>query len=165
MSSGSLGQGISVAVGMALGEKLSKTDVRVYVLVGDGELQEGQVWEALMLAANKGLDNLVIIIDNNNLQSDGTLKDVNSPYPIDEKLKAFRLNVEYIDGHNIPQILDAFEKARNHTGVPTVILAQTVKGKGVSFMENNAGWHGKVPSEEEYLKALEELRVGGRTNG
>lgn len=158
MSSGSLGQGISAAVGMALSGKLSKSDFRVYTLLGDGELQEGQVWEAFMLAAHRQLDNLVVIIDNNDLQGDGHLNEVNSPYPIDEKLKAFQFHVQTIDGHNIPEILEAFAKARQHKGSPSAIIAKTVKGKGVSFMEHDAGWHGKIPNEEEYVQAMQELR-------
>ena len=158
MSSGSLGQGVSAAVGMALGGKLSKSDFRVYTLLGDGELQEGQVWEAFMLAAHRRLDNLVVIIDNNDLQSAGHLDEVNSPYPIDDKLKAFGFYVQTIDGHQIPEILDAFTIARQNQGCPTAIIAKTVKGKGVSFMEHDAEWHGKVPNEEQYWQALGELR-------
>lgn len=164
MSTGSLGQGLSAAVGMALAAKLAKSDVRVYVLLGDGEIEEGQVWEAFMFAANKGLDNLVVMIDNNNLQSDGCLEDVNSPYPIDEKLKAFRFYVETINGHSITEILAAFEAAQKNTGYPTAIIAKTVKGKGVSFMENSVGWHGKIPSEEQYMQALKELREAGESD-
>ena len=157
MSSGSLGQGISVAVGMAVAGKLKQADHRVYALLGDGEIQEGQVWEAFMLATHRRLDNLCVIIDNNDLQCDGHVSEVNSPYPIDEKLRAFNWNVLCIDGHNLKELLSAFEKAANCKGKPTAILARTVKGKGVSFMENQAGWHGKVPNAEEYQKAKAEL--------
>ncbi len=157
MSTGSLGQGISVAVGMALGAKLSETGNRVYTVLGDGEIEEGQVWEAAMFAAAKKLDNLVAVIDNNNLQIDGTIEEVNSPYPIDEKFEAFGWNVVCIDGHNFDEIDDAFTKAEECKGKPTAIIAKTVKGKGVSFMENQCGWHGKAPNAEQYEQAMAEL--------
>lgn len=158
MSTGSLGQGISAAVGMALGLKLQKIPARVYVLLGDGELQEGQVWEAVMFAANYGLDNLVVIIDNNGLQCDGCLEEVNSPYPIDEKLKAFRFFVQTVDGHNMEELLKAFECAARCKGVPSAVIARTIKGKGISFMEGRAEWHGKAPNEEQYRLAMKELQ-------
>ena len=161
MSSGSLGQGISVAVGMALSAKLSKEDWRVYTLLGDGELQEGQVWEASMFAGAKKLDNLCVIVDNNNLQIDGTVEEVNSPYPIDEKFKAFGFHVISIDGHNFDEIEKAFNEAKNTSGVPTAIIAKTVKGKGVSFMENQVGWHGVAPNDEQYAQAMDELNKAG----
>lgn len=157
MSTGSLGQGISVATGMALGSKISGTGNRVYTVLGDGEIEEGQVWEAAMFAAAKKLDNLVAVIDNNNLQIDGTIEEVNSPYPIDEKFKAFGWNVICIDGHNFDEIDDAFDKAEACKGKPTAIIAKTVKGKGVSFMENQCGWHGKAPNAEQYEQAMAEL--------
>ncbi len=157
MSTGSLGQGISVAVGMALGAKLSETGNRVYTVLGDGEIEEGQVWEAAMFAAAKKLDNLVAVIDNNNLQIDGTIEEVNSPYPIDEKFEAFGWNVICIDGHNFDEIDDAFTKAEVCKGKPTAIIAKTVKGKGVSFMEDQCGWHGKAPNAEQYEQAMAEL--------
>lgn len=158
MSTGSLGQGISAAVGMALGAKLSKKDYRVYAALGDGEIQEGQVWEATMFAAAKKLDNLVAIIDNNNLQIDGTLEEVNSPYPIPEKFESFGWNVINIDGHNFDDIAFAFNKAKENKGKPTAIICKSVKGKGVSFMENNASWHGRATNEDEYNKAMSELK-------
>ncbi|NLL63788.1 MAG: transketolase [Ruminococcaceae bacterium] len=158
MSTGSLGQGISVAVGMALGAKLNKKAYRVYAILGDGEIQEGQVWEAAMFAAAKGLDNLTVVVDNNNLQIDGTIEEVNSPYPIDEKFEAFGFNVINIDGHDFEQIAAAFEAADNCKGKPTAIIAKTIKGKGVSFMENQVGWHGKAPNAEEYEIAMAELK-------
>ncbi|SCP99270.1 transketolase [Anaerobium acetethylicum] len=161
MSSGSLGQGISVATGMALSAKLSREDYRVYTLVGDGELQEGQVWEAAMLAAHRKLDNLVVIVDNNNLQIDGTIEEVCSPYPIDKKFEAFNFHVITIDGHNFTEIESAFLEARKTKGKPTVIIAKTIKGKGVSFMENKAGWHGTAPNDEQYKLAMEELERAG----
>ena len=157
MSSGSLGQGLSVAVGMAAAGKFDKKDYRVYSLTGDGEIQEGQIWEAAMWAGFKKLDNLCVIVDNNNLQIDGKVSDVCSPYPIDEKFKAFNFHTIVIDGNDFDQIRAAFEEARNTKGQPTAIIAKTVKGKGVSFMEDNAGWHGKAPSEEEYNNAVIEL--------
>ncbi len=161
MSSGSLGQGISAAVGMALAGKMDNAPYRVYTLLGDGEIQEGQVWEAAMLAANHKLDNLVVIVDNNNLQIDGTVEDVNSPYPIDEKFKAFKFHVININGNDFQDIERAFQEAREHSGQPTAIIAKTVKGKGVSFMENQVGWHGKAPNEEEYQIAMKDLEKAG----
>ncbi len=158
MSTGSLGQGVSVAVGMALGAKLNNKSFRVYTVLGDGEIEEGQVWEAAMFASAKKLDNLVVIVDNNDLQIDGTLEEVNSPYPIDEKFKAFGFNVINIDGHDFDQIDEAFTQAENCKGKPTAIIAKTIKGKGVSFMENQVGWHGKGPNEEEYNAAMAELK-------
>ena len=157
MSSGSLGQGISAAVGMAIAGKLDNADYRVYTLLGDGEIQEGQVWEASMLAAHRKLDNLVVIVDNNNLQIDGEITEVNSPYPIDKKFEAFNFHVINIDGNDFDQIDAAFKEAKTVKGQPTAIIAKTVKGKGVSFMENQGGWHGKAPNEEEYKIAMEEL--------
>ena len=161
MSSGSLGQGISAAVGMALAGKMDNASYRVYTLLGDGEIQEGQVWEAAMLAANHKLDNLVVIVDNNNLQIDGTVEDVNSPYPIDEKFKAFKFHVIHLNGNDFQDIERAFQEAREHSGQPTAIIAKTVKGKGVSFMENQVGWHGKAPNEEEYQIAMRDLEKAG----
>ena len=161
MSSGSLGQGISAAVGMAISAKLSNDDYRVYTLLGDGEIQEGQVWEASMLAAHRKLDNLVVIVDNNNLQIDGKITDVNSPYPIDKKFEAFNFHVINIDGNDFDQIEAAFKEARNTKGMPTAIIAKTIKGKGVSFMEDQAGWHGKAPNDEQYAQAIEELEKAG----
>lgn len=157
MSTGSLGQGISVAVGMALGAKRKNANYRVYTVLGDGEIEEGQVWEAAMFAAAKGLDNLVAVVDNNNLQIDGTIEEVNSPYPIDEKFAAFGWNVIQIDGHDFDQIDAAFTAAEACKGKPTAIIAKTVKGKGVSFMENQVGWHGKAPNAEQYQQAMDEL--------
>ena len=161
MSSGSLGQGISAAVGMAISAKLSGDDYRVYTLLGDGEIQEGQVWEASMLAGFRKLDNLVVIVDNNNLQIDGRIDEVNSPYPIDKKFEAFNFHVINIDGHNFDEIDAAFKEARATKGMPTAIIAKTVKGKGVSFMEDQAGWHGKAPNDEEYKIAMEDLEKAG----
>ena len=161
MSSGSLGQGISAAVGMAISAKLSNDDYRVYTLLGDGEIQEGQVWEASMLAASHKLDNLVVIVDNNNLQIDGTIEEVNSPYPIDKKFEAFNFHVINIDGNDFDQIEAAFKEARKTKGMPTAIIAKTIKGKGVSFMEDQAGWHGKAPNDEQYAQAMEELEKAG----
>ncbi len=161
MSSGSLGQGISAAVGMALSAKLSNESYRVYTLLGDGELQEGQVWEAAMFAGHRQLDNLVVIVDNNGLQIDGNIADVCSPYPIDKKFEAFNFNVINIAGHDFEQIEAAFTQARQTKGKPTVIIAKTVKGKGVSFMENNAGWHGKAPNDDEYAIAMKDLEKVG----
>ena len=161
MSSGSLGQGLSAAVGMALAAKLQGKDFRTYCLCGDGEIQEGQIWEAAMFAAHRKLDNLCVIVDNNNLQIDGTIDEVCSPYPIDEKFTAFKFNVINIDGNDFDEIEKAFDNARNCKGKPTAIIAHTIKGKGVSFMENNVGWHGKAPNEEEYKLAMDEFeRVG-----
>ena len=161
MSSGSLGQGISAAVGMAIAGKLDNADYRVYTLLGDGEIQEGQVWEASMLAAHRKLDNLVVIVDNNNLQIDGEITEVNSPYPIDKKFEAFNFHVINIDGNDFDQIDAAFKEAKTVKGPPTAIIAKTVKGKGVSFMENQVGWHGKAPNDEEYKIAMEELEKAG----
>ena len=157
MSSGSLGQGISAAVGMALAAKLDNKDYRVYTLLGDGEIQEGQVWEASMFAGARNLDNLVVIVDNNGLQIDGKIEDVCSPYPIDKKFEAFNFHVINIDGNNFDDIRAAFKEARATKGQPTAIIAKTVKGKGVSYMENNAGWHGKAPNDDEYKIAMDDL--------
>ena len=157
MSSGSLGQGISAAVGMALAAKLDNKDYRVYTLLGDGELQEGQVWEASMFAGARGLDNLVVIVDNNGLQIDGKIEDVCSPYPIDKKFEAFNFHVINIDGHDFDAIRAAFAEAKSTKGMPTAIIMKTVKGKGVSYMENSAGWHGKAPNDEEYAVAMKDL--------
>lgn len=157
MSSGSLGQGISAAAGMALGAKLSGDDYRVYTILGDGEIEEGQVWEAAMFSSHKKLDNLCVIVDNNNLQIDGTVEEVNSPYPIPEKFAAFGFHVIEIDAHDFDQIEAALQEAKTVKGRPTAIIQTSVKGKGVSFMENNVGWHGKAPNEEEYNTALAEL--------
>jgi transketolase len=159
MSSGSLGQGISAAVGMALGGKMDKKDYRVYTLLGDGEIQEGQVWEAAMFAGHRKLDNLVVIVDNNGLQIDGKIEDVCSPYPIDKKFEAFNFHVINIDAHNFDEIRAAFKEARETKGQPTAIIAKSIKGKGVSFMENNAGWHGKAPNDEEYAQAMKDLEA------
>ena len=161
MSSGSLGQGISAAVGMAIAGKLDNADYRVYTLLGDGEIQEGQVWEASMLAAHRKLDNLVVIVDNNGLQIDGNIADVNSPYPIDKKFEAFNFHVINIDGHDFDQIRAAFEEAKTVKGQPTAIIAKTVKGKGVSFMENQASWHGTAPNDEQYAVAMADLEKVG----
>ena len=158
MSSGSLGQGISAAVGMALSAKLSNDSYRVYTLLGDGEIQEGQVWEAAMFAGARKLDNLVVIVDNNGLQIDGKVEDVCSPYPIDKKFEAFNFHVINVaDGNDMAQLRAAFDEAKTVKGMPTAIVMKTVKGKGVSFMENQVGWHGKAPNEEEYKIAMEEL--------
>ena len=157
MSSGSLGQGISVAVGMATSAKLNNEDYRVYTLLGDGEIEEGQVWEAAMFAGHKKLDNLVVIIDNNNLQIDGTIDEVNSPYPIDKKFEAFNFHVINVDGNNFEQLDKAFKEARKVKGQPTAIIAKTVKGKGISFMENQVYWHGVAPNDEQYEMAMKEL--------
>ena len=161
MSSGSLGQGISAAVGMAIAGKLKNEDFRVYTVLGDGEIQEGQVWEAAMLAGHRNLDNLVVIVDNNNLQIDGTIEEVNSPYPIDKKFEAFKFHVINIDGHDFEQIAAAFAEAKATKGQPTAIIAKTVKGKGVSFMEDKASWHGVAPNAEQYAAAMEELEKAG----
>ncbi|RKM54734.1 transketolase [Butyrivibrio sp. X503] len=161
MSSGSLGQGISAACGMALSGKMDNKDYRVYTLLGDGEIQEGQVWEAAMFAGFRKLDNLVVIVDNNNLQIDGPIDTVCSPYPIDKKFESFNFHVINIDGHNFDEIKAAFKEAKETKGMPTAIIAHTVKGKGVSFMENQAGWHGKAPNDDEFKQAMEELeRIG-----
>lgn len=157
MSTGSLGQGISAAAGMALSLQYQKKDARVYTLLGDGEIQEGQVWEACMFAAHYKLDNLVVIVDNNGLQIDGAVQQVMNPYPIAEKLESFGLHTISIDGHDFDQMEAAFAKARTVKGKPTAIVMKTVKGKGVSFMEDQAGWHGKAPNDEQYVKAIGEL--------
>lgn len=162
MSSGSLGQGISVAAGMALSAKLSGENYRVYTLLGDGEIQEGQVWEAAMFAGFRKLDNFVAIVDNNGLQIDGRVDEVCSPYPIDEKFKAFNFHVINVaDGNDFDELRAAFKEARGTKGMPTAIIMKTVKGKGVSFMENQAGWHGKAPNDEEYEIAMKELKEAG----
>ena len=161
MSSGSLGQGISAAVGMAISAKISNEDYRVYTLLGDGEIQEGQVWEAAMLAGHRKLDNLVVIVDNNGLQIDGKIDDVNSPYPIDKKFEAFNFHVINIDGHNFEEMEAAFKEARQTKGQPTAIIAKTVKGKSVSFMENLASWHGVAPNAQQYEMAMTELEKAG----
>ena len=161
MSSGSLGQGVSAAVGMAIAAKISGDDYRVYTLLSDGEIQEGQVWEAAMLASHHKLDNLLVIVDNNNLQIDGEITKVNSPYPIDKKFEAFNFHVINIDGNDFDQIDAAFKEAKSVKGRPTVIIAKTVKGKGVSFMENQAGWHGKAPNDEEFKIAMADLEKAG----
>ena len=161
MSSGSLGQGISAAVGMAISAKLNDAPYRVYTLLGDGEIQEGQVWEAAMLAGHRKLDNLVVIVDNNNLQIDGTVEEVNSPYPIDKKFEAFNFHVINIDGHDFDAIDAAFKEAREVKGQPTAIIAKTVKGKGVSFMENQVSWHGSAPNDEQYAVAMADLEKVG----
>ena len=161
-TSGSLGQGISAAVGMALSAKLSHDDYRVYTLLGDGEIQEGQVWEASMFAGHRKLDNLVVIVDNNGLQIDGNIADVCSPYPIDKKFEAFNFHViADVDAHDFEALRAAFKEARETKGMPTAIILKSVKGKGVSFMENKAGWHGKAPNDEEYAIAMDELEKAG----
>ncbi len=157
MSTGSLGQGVSAAVGMALGAKKKGSGVRVYALLGDGEIQEGQVWEAMMFSAHYKLDNLVVIVDNNNLQIDGAITEVMSPYPIDKKLEAFGFFVQNVDGHDFDALEAAFDAAEAEKGRPSAIVMKTVKGKGVSFMENQAGWHGKAPNDEQYRAAMDEL--------
>ena len=157
MTSGSLGQGLSIANGMAIAGKMDNKDYRVYTILGDGEIEEGQVWEAAMTANKYKLDNLCVIVDNNNLQIDGTIEEVMSSYPIDEKFKSFGFNVLAIDGNNIEEILSAFEIAKQTKNKPTCIIAKTIKGKGVSFMENKAEWHGKAPNEEEYIQAMKDL--------
>ena len=161
MSSGSLGQGVSAAVGMAAAGKYDKKDYRVYTLTGDGASQEGQIWEAAMWAGHRKLDNLVVIVDNNNLQIDGSVEDVCSPYPIDKKFEAFNFHVINIDGNDFDQIRAAFKEARETKGMPTAIIAKTVKGKGVSFTENAAGRHGKAPNDEEYEIAMADLEKAG----
>lgn len=157
MSTGSLGQGVSTAIGMAKGAKYLNSNCRVYTLLGDGEIQEGQVWEALMFASQYELDNLCVIVDNNGLQIDGNIKDVMSPYPIVDKLEAFGFVVKSIDAHSFEEIEEALLQGKETKGKPFAIVMNSVKGKGISFMENNAGWHGKAPNEEEYSKAMEEL--------
>lgn len=161
MSSGSLGQGISAAVGMALSAKLQKKDYRVYTLLGDGEIEEGQVWEAAMFAGHRKLDNLVVIVDNNGLQIDGPVDEVCSPYPIDKKFEAFNFHVICIDGNDFAQIEQAFAEARNTKGMPTAIIAKTLKGKGVSFMEGAVAWHGAAPNDEQYQVAMADLEKAG----
>ena len=161
MSSGSLGQGLSAAAGMALAGKLQNKDYRVYALLGDGEIQEGQIWEAAMFSGYRKLDNLCVIVDNNNLQIDGAIDEVCSPYPIDKKFESFNLHVINIDGNDFDQIRVAFDEAKATKGMPTAIIAHTVKGKGVSFMENQVGWHGKAPNDEEFAIAMEDLRKAG----
>ncbi len=157
MSSGSLGQGISAAVGMALGGKLDNRDFRVYTMLGDGELEEGQVWEASMFAGHRRLDNLCVIVDNNNLQIDGPIDQVCSPYPIDKKFEAFNFHVINIDAHDFDQIRAALNEAKETKGMPTCIVMHSLKGKGVSFMENSVDWHGKAPNDEEYAVAMADL--------
>lgn len=157
MSTGSLGQGLSCANGMAMASKLNKDGNRVYCLVGDGEIEEGQIWEAAMSASHYKLDNLCVIVDNNNLQIDGSIEEVMSSYPIDEKFKSFGFHVININGHNIEEIINAFNEAKTIKGTPTAIIAKTIKGKGVSFMENQVGWHGKAPNEEQYNTAMHDL--------
>ena len=161
MSTGSLGQGLSTAVGMALAAKMDQKNYRVYALCGDGEIQEGQIWEAAMFAGHRKLDNLVVIVDHNKLQIDGRVEDVCSPYPIDKKFEAFNFHVITIDGHDFEQIAAAFQEARETKHMPTVIIANTVKGKGISFMEDAAEWHGKAPKEAEFQVAMEDLRKAG----
>lgn len=161
MSSGSLGQGLSCAVGMALAGKMDEKAYRVYALCGDGELEEGQIWEACMFAGHRKLDNLVVIVDNNNLQIDGSLDEVCSPYPIDRKFEAFNFHVVSVDGNDFDELRKAFDEARQTKGMPTAIIAHTVKGKGISYMENQVGWHGKAPNDEEYQIAMEELGKAG----
>ncbi|MDE6939030.1 MAG: transketolase, partial [Lachnospiraceae bacterium] len=161
MSSGSLGQGISAATGMAISAKISGDDYRVYTLLGDGELQEGQVWEASMLAGHRKLDNLVVIVDNNNLQIDGAVTEVNSPYPIDKKFEAFNFHVININGNDFDEIAAAFKEARQTKGQPTAIIAKTLKGKDVSFMEDQVGWHGTAPNDEQYATAMADLEKVG----
>lgn len=162
MSSGSLGQGISAAVGMALSAKLSNESYRVYTLLGDGEIQEGQVWEAAMFAGHRKLDNLTVIVDNNGLQIDGNIEDVCSPYPIDKKFEAFNFHVINVeDGNDFEQLKAAFDEAKTVKGMPTAIIMKTVKGKDVSFMENNADWHGKAPNDEEFATAMADLEKVG----
>ena len=162
MSSGSLGQGISAAVGMALAGKMDNKSYRVYTLLGDGEIQEGQVWEAAMFAGFRKLDNLVVIVDNNGLQIDGPIDKVNSPYPIDKKFEAFNFHVINVaDGNDMDQLKAAFDEARTVKGAPTAIIMKTVKGKGVSFMEGQVGWHGKAPNDEQYAQAMADLEKAG----
>lgn len=163
MTSGSLGQGISAATGMALAGKMKQMDYRVYCMCGDGELQEGQVWEAAMFAGFHKLDNLCVIVDNNNLQIDGSIEEICSPYPIDQKFESFNFHVINIDGHNFEEIKAAFDEAKEIKGKPTAIIAKTIKGKGVSFMENNYKWHGTAPNDNQYHIAMEELRKAGNT--
>ena len=161
MSSGSLGQGVSVAVGMALSAKMDNKNYRVYTLAGDGEIQEGQIWEAAMFAGHRRLDNLVVIVDNNGLQIDGNVDDVCSPYPIDKKFEAFNFHVINVDAHNFDDLDRAFKEAKETKGQPTAIIAKSVKGKGVSFMENLAAWHGAAPNDEQYEVAMKDLEKVG----
>ena len=161
MSTGSLGQGVSAAVGMALGGKMTDEKFRVYSLLGDGEIQEGQVWEALMFASHRKLDNLCVIVDNNGLQLDGTIDEIIGPNPLDEKFESFGCHVIKADGHDFDSLEKAFNEAKTVKGQPTVIIAKTVKGKGVSFMENNVSWHGAAPNDEQYKQAMEELEKAG----
>ena len=158
MTTGSLGQGLSCANGMAIAGKMDKKDYRVYCVLGDGEIEEGQIWEAAMAANKYKLDNLCVIVDNNNLQIDGTIEEVMSSYPIDEKFRSFGFEVIKIDGHDIEEIIKAFEVAKNVKGKPTCIIAKTIKGKGISYMENQVGWHGKAPNDEQYEQAIKEMR-------
>ncbi len=157
MTTGSLGQGLSAANGMAMASKLGKEGIRVYCICGDGEMEEGQIWEAAMSSSHYKLDNLCLIIDNNNLQIDGNVDKVMNIYPLDEKFRSFGFEVIQVDGHNIAELINAFEQAKKVKGKPTAIIANTIKGKGVSFMENQAGWHGKAPNQEEYEQAMQEL--------
>lgn len=161
MSTGSLGQGLSTAVGMALAAKMDQKDYRVYAMCGDGEIQEGQIWEAAMFAGHRRLDNLVVIVDHNKLQIDGKVEDICSPYPIDKKFEAFNFHTVTIDGHDFDQIAAAFQEARQTKGMPTAIIANTIKGKGISYMEDAAEWHGKAPKEAEFQVAMEDLRKAG----
>lgn len=159
MTTGSLGQGLSSANGMAIAGKMDKKSYRVYCVLGDGEIEEGQVWEAAMASCKYKLDNLCVIVDNNNLQIDGTIEEVMSSYPIDDKFKSFGFEIIKIDGHDVEEIINALEVAKNVKGKPTCIIAKTIKGKGISFMENQVGWHGKAPNEEQYKQALKELEL------
>ena len=160
MTTGSLGQGLSAANGMAIAGKMNKKDYRVYCILGDGEIEEGQIWEAAMTSSKYKLDNLCVIVDNNNLQIDGTIEEVMSPYPIDEKFRSFGFEIIKIDGHDIEEIIKAFEVAKNIKDKPTCIIAKTIKGKGISYMENQVGWHGKAPNEEQYKEVITELEKG-----
>lgn len=159
MTTGSLGQGLSAAVGMAISGKMDKKDYKVYCILGDGEIEEGQIWEAAMSANKYKLDNLCVIVDNNNLQIDGTIEEVMSSYPIEEKFRSFGFQIININGHDIEEIIKAFDVARNIKEKPTCIIAKTIKGKGISFMENQVGWHGKAPNEEQYIQAMKELET------
>ena len=161
MSAGSLGQGLSCAVGMAQAGKMDDKDYQVYAMCGDGEIQEGQIWEAAMWAGAHHLDNLTVIVDNNNLQIDGTVEEVCSPYPIDKKFEAFNFHVININGNDMEEIRNAFAEAKKVKGMPVAFIAKTTKGKGVSFMENQVGWHGKAPNDEQYEQAMEELKKAG----
>ena len=161
MSAGSLGQGLYCAVGMAQAGKMDDKDYQVYAMCGDGEIQEGQIWEAAMWAGAHHLDNLTVIVDNNNLQIDGTVEEVCSPYPIDKKFEAFNFHVININGNDMEEIRNAFAEAKKVKGMPVAIIAKTTKGKGVSFMENQVGWHGKAPNDEQYEQAMEELKKAG----